>query len=364
MPLNSLYSLYAHQLADPAAFAAADRLLFIPDLLHYWLSGERTIEATIASTSQMIDCHTGDWARDMLARTRAADEHLGDRSLRRHDDRHASSAARGRNRPAAHACKSSCPAAHDTASAVAAVPANDAICELVLSFERHVVAARRGARRSRACRRRRKPASFTNELGVDGTFRFLKNIAGLWLVQECRRDFARQGQEFDYATLTQLASRSAAAATIVDPAHASFHIAGRHAAENRRIRPGDGQPAPESPGEFIRCCAGKPRARLSRKARHARINSRPAVRRASHRRRRRQEYAALANDGRRHWPARRRRSVRSDGDGQRPRPSDGDWAKFATSPTCGKSLRSRASSLFANLLAIRTGMPPSIVTSA
>src|ERR1043165_7857214 len=67
MALNSLYSLYAHKLADPQALAAADRLMFIPDLLHYWLSGERTTEATIASTSQMVDCHTGDWAREMLS---------------------------------------------------------------------------------------------------------------------------------------------------------------------------------------------------------------------------------------------------------------------------------------------------------
>src|SRR3954471_14321159 len=67
MPLNSLYSLYAHHRSDPHAFAAADRLLFIPDLFHYWLSGELTTEATIASTSQMIDCHTGDWAHEIIS---------------------------------------------------------------------------------------------------------------------------------------------------------------------------------------------------------------------------------------------------------------------------------------------------------
>jgi rhamnulokinase len=66
MPLNTLYSLYAHYRADPGAFAAVERLLFIPDLLHYWLSGEIASEATIASTSQMIDCRTSDWAREML----------------------------------------------------------------------------------------------------------------------------------------------------------------------------------------------------------------------------------------------------------------------------------------------------------
>ena len=66
MALNTLYSLYAHKLADPGALAAAERLLFMPDLFHFWLSGNLNVEATIASTSQMVDCHTGDWARDML----------------------------------------------------------------------------------------------------------------------------------------------------------------------------------------------------------------------------------------------------------------------------------------------------------
>ncbi len=65
MALNTLYSLYAHKLADPDAVANG-QLLFMPDLFHFWLSGQRTIEATIASTSQMVDCHMGDWAREML----------------------------------------------------------------------------------------------------------------------------------------------------------------------------------------------------------------------------------------------------------------------------------------------------------
>ena len=88
----------------------------------------------------------------------------------------------------------------------------------MLSFERHVVVA--GSRTFRSvCFGRAQAASFTNELGVSGTTRFLKNIPGLWLVQECRRDFARQGHEFDYATLTQLASESPTFRTLVDPAY-------------------------------------------------------------------------------------------------------------------------------------------------
>ena len=97
-------------------------------------------------------------------------------------------------------------------------------------------------------------ASFTNELGVGGTIRFLKNIAGLWLVQECRRDFARRGQEFDYPTLTQLASEAPAFRTLVDPGHSSFLLPGDMPQKIAEFARATGQPAPESPGQFIRCC--------------------------------------------------------------------------------------------------------------
>ena len=140
MPLNSLYSLYAHKLADPGALPAADRLLFIPDLLHYWLSGERTIEATIASTSQMIDCHTGDWAREMVAELGLPTNILGPTDCARQP----SLASCVRISPKRPGCRGDCellrPAAHDTASAVAAVPATSG-SELVLFVERHLVAA-------------------------------------------------------------------------------------------------------------------------------------------------------------------------------------------------------------------------------
>ena len=116
------------------------------------------------------------------------------------------------------------PAAHDTASAVAAVPAVEHSDWCYLSSGTWSLL---GAELPAPCvSTAAQTASFTNELGVDGTTRFLKNIPGLWLVQECRRGFARQGQEFDYATLTQLASESSAFRTLVDPAQQSFQTPG------------------------------------------------------------------------------------------------------------------------------------------
>ena len=190
MALNSLYSLYAHKLADPGALAAAERLLFMPDLLHYWLSGSLAVEATIASTSQMVDCHTGDWARDMLGELGLPTRILGPISP--------PGTIVGTLRPALAAetglpaeLQVIAPAAHDTGSAVAAVPAVAGTNWCYLSSGTWSLL---GAELAEPCvSAAAQAAMFTNELGVCGTTRFLKNIPGLWLVQECRRDLARQG---------------------------------------------------------------------------------------------------------------------------------------------------------------------------
>jgi rhamnulokinase len=251
MPLNSLYSLYAHKVDDPQALASADRLLFIPDLLHYWLSGERTTEATIASTSQMIDCHTGYWAREMVSELGLPTNILGPitspatviGNLR-------SILAEETGLPVR--LRVVAPGAHDTASAVAAVPARKDSNWCYLSSGTWSLL---GAELDEPCvSAAAQGGSFTNELGVGGTIRFLKNIAGLWLVQECRRDFARSGQEFDYPTLTQLAGEAPAFHTLVDPGHSSFLMPGEMPQKISEFARSTAQPAPESPGQFIRCC--------------------------------------------------------------------------------------------------------------
>jgi rhamnulokinase len=251
MPINSLYSLYAHKAADPNAFAAVEQLLFVPDLLHYWLSGGRMIEATIASTSQMIDCHSGDWAREMLAELDLPTNIL--RSI----SPPGTVVGKLRAKLAEDTGLSAnlqvvAPATHDTASAVAAVPSADESNWCYLSSGTWSLL---GAELDGPCASAEaQAASFTNELGVAGKFRFLNNIAGLWLVQECRRDFARRGQEFDYPTLTHLAGESYPFQTLIDPAHPSFHSPGNMLQKIDEFAVATGQPVPESPGQFIRCC--------------------------------------------------------------------------------------------------------------
>jgi len=256
MAFNTLYSLYAHKLADPGALAAAHRLLFMPDLLHYWLSGSMVVEATIASTSQMIDCHSGTWAREMLEELglptkilappvppgcevgTLLPEIVAETDL-----------------PAA--LKVIAPTSHDTASAVAAVPGEAASADgktnwcflssgtwSLLGAELHEPCVSPAA----------QAAMFTNELGVMGTTRFLKNIPGLWLVQECRRDMARQGQDYSYPQLAELAADAKPFRTLVDPEHASFQTPGDMLAKLADFARSTKQPVPENAGQFIRAC--------------------------------------------------------------------------------------------------------------
>jgi rhamnulokinase len=223
----------------------------MPDLLHFWLSGQRTIEATIASTSQMVDCHTGDWAKDMLTElglpipelrplTNPGDE-IGSLRKKLADDTGLPVGVRV-----------VAPASHDTASAVAAVPAVEDTNWCYLSSGTWSLL---GAEIDKPCvTSAAQAASFTNEGGVRGTIRFLKNIPGLWLVQECRREFARQGQEFDYTTLTRLADEAEPFRTLVDPAHAAFQSPGDMPRKMAEFARESGQAVPQSPGQFVRSC--------------------------------------------------------------------------------------------------------------
>ncbi len=251
MPLNTLYSLYAHRQADPGAFDAAEKLLFMPDLFHYWLSGKPVVEATNASTSQMVDCRTGDWAREMLADLGVPTTMLGAISP--------AGTEIGKLLPKLvevtglpKGIRVIAPATHDTASAVAAVPADAATRWCYLSSGTWSLL---GAEIDEPCvSAAAQKESFTNELGIGGKFRFLKNIPGLWLVQECRRDFAKRGEEFDYATLAMLAAREPAFRTIVNPAYEEFATPGEMPRKIAEFAEASGQPRPESAGAYVRCC--------------------------------------------------------------------------------------------------------------
>lgn len=251
MDLNTLYSLLAFVRTSPRLVEAAERLLFIPDLLHYWLSGEQVVERTIASTSQMLDVRTGDWSRGLLEPLGIPTRLLGPISP-------AGTVVGQLRGPVAAATglpvsvKVITPGSHDTASAVAAVPATGSPSWAYLSSGTWSLL---GAELDSSCTHAKAQAAmFTNEAGVGGKIRFLKNISGLWLVQECRRAWLREGQEFNYQQLTDLAAAEAGGRTLIDPGFASFQSPGEMPRKIVEFARSSSQPVPETPGQFVRCC--------------------------------------------------------------------------------------------------------------
>ncbi|MFE6523174.1 rhamnulokinase family protein [Streptomyces sp. NPDC057794] len=242
-PFNTLYQLTAAR--STTQLAHAERLLLIPDLLTYWLTGEQGTELTNASTTQLIDPRTRDWAYGVAERL-GIDLGLF-APLRRPGDpagvlRPEVLEATGLAGPVPVTAVGS----HDTASAVAAVPATGErfayICTGTWSLAGLELDAPVLTEESRA-------ANFTNELGLDGTVRYLRNIMGLWLLQECVRAWG----EPDLGALLREASEAQALRSVVDAGDAAFLAPGRMPERIAEACRASGQPVPRNPGEMTRC---------------------------------------------------------------------------------------------------------------
>jgi rhamnulokinase len=246
MPINTLYQLHAMKLAQSPALGIAKTLLFTPDLFNYWLTGVMRAEVSIASTSQFYNPAKKDWATSLLRRLGIAESILPEIVL--------SGTRLGTLLPEvaeASGLSADTPvfatASHDTASAVAAVPAQDADWGYISSGTWSLM----GVELDRPVIDERSLAlNFTNEVGAGGTIRLLKNIAGLWLLQECRRAWALAGREYSYAELVELAAAAPSCGMTIDPDAFSEpgHMPER-IAEHCRTRGGN---MPEQPGGIVR----------------------------------------------------------------------------------------------------------------
>jgi rhamnulokinase len=242
-PFNTLYQLAAA--AGTAQFAQAARVLLVPDLLTYWLTGEQGTELTNASTTQLIDPRTRTWASGLAERLGidlglfAPLRQPGDPAGLLRPEVLEETGLRG---PVPVTAVGS----HDTASAVAAVPATGErfayICTGTWSLAGLELDAPVLTEESRA-------ANFTNELGLDGTVRYLRNIMGLWLLQECQRAWG----ERDLGALLREAAAAPALRSVVDAGDAAFLAPGRMPERITAACRDSGQPVPGTPGEITRC---------------------------------------------------------------------------------------------------------------
>ena len=243
MPINTVFQLLADE--GSPALAVAERIALVPDLFAFWLTGEFANEATAASTTGLLDARAGTWARDLIAR-------LGLPGAPFAGDVVEPGTALGfvsgdHERAAGVAVRAV--AGHDTASAFAAAPLTSPTAAVLssgtwsllgLELDEPVLDAR-------ACR-----FNLTNERGVDGTIRLLRNVMGLWLVQECRRQWEAAGEPLDYDELQALAAGAPAGVPLFDPDDDAFLAHGDMPARIRDACRAGGQAAPETQGEVVR----------------------------------------------------------------------------------------------------------------
>jgi rhamnulokinase len=255
LPFNSLYQLLALSKANAPALKIADKMLFIGPLLGYLLTGKATCEYTIASTAQMLSAKTGDWDREMLAKLGIPTGFLG-KITPPGTIVGPITADVARQTGLDPTVPYISTAVHDTACAVAAVPV-EASSGADWAYLSSGTWSLIGAEIPKAVASAETLAArFTNEGGVGGTYRFLKNILGLWLVQECRRAWVVEaGDEkgLDYGTLTAEAEAAEPFRSVIgvedNRLFAPEHMPKALAA----VAKDQGVTVPETRGQFVRC---------------------------------------------------------------------------------------------------------------
>ena len=252
MEINSLYQFFALVEGNSSVLGAAERMLMIPDIFHWLLTGQQSNERTNASTTQCFDPQTGNWATGLLERLRIPERVFGPIVDPGTD--------LGPLRPEVAAetglsdVRVILPGTHDTASAVAAVPAASPPadrpdwCYISLGTWALVGGELNSPLVSPEC----LAHNFTNEAGVSGTTRLLKNICGLWLVQQCRAGWQRAGKDWSWDQLTRLAAEADPLVTLVDPNHPSLVAPADMPAAIQQLAKETGEPIPETTAAIVR----------------------------------------------------------------------------------------------------------------
>ncbi len=252
MQLNTLFQLLAMAQAKSPALEMADSLLMMPDLFNYWFTGQKTCEYTIASTSQCYNMQENQWATSLLKELGLPTHIFQDvvqpgTQIGSLLPSIVEELGGGINIPVI------APGTHDTASAVAAVPVSQEDAGSFAYISSGTWSLMGVETASPVIDDKSLAYNFTNEGGIQNTIRLLKNIMGLWLIQESRRTWAAQGEELSYDDLTQLAKEATPFAALIDPDDSSFLAPGDMPARIRDFCARTGQTPPESKGAVLRC---------------------------------------------------------------------------------------------------------------
>ncbi len=240
MTFNSVFQVMADMLERPALLERAAQLLFTPDLIAHALTGDSATEYTVASTSGMLDAATRTWSSEILDALGAPRHLFGQVDFP------------GTKQGSYNGIPVCLAPSHDTASAVAAVPATgDPDWCYISSGTWSLVGAELDAP---VCTVEARDSGFTNEGGVAGKIRFLTNVNGMWLIQECQRIWAEQGQNLTFAEIASAATACAGFSSKVDPADNRFLAPDNMIELVQSCCRETDQPVPETVGEIARCC--------------------------------------------------------------------------------------------------------------
>ncbi|MWV43742.1 rhamnulokinase [Paenibacillus sp. HJL G12] len=248
LPFNTIYQLAAMGEQEPEVLIKAERFLMIPELLRYWLTGEMISEFTNATTTQLVHEATRTWDVELISR-------LGlKRSLFGSLVQPGTPAGRLLSSVSAELGLGTIPVMavgeHDTASAVASVPAMESSFAYLSCGTWSLLGTEVD---QPVTGRKALDLNFTNEGGVGGKYRLLKNIMGLWILQELKREWDRKGQIYSFEEWVALSRQAPAFASWINPDDPAFLPAGDMSVRIREFCLKTKQQAPEQPGEFARC---------------------------------------------------------------------------------------------------------------
>jgi rhamnulokinase len=248
MNFNSLYQLFAMKQADSSILTAASEILFMPDALSYMLTGNKVVEYTIASTSQILNPRTKKFESQLLEAAGVSPSILGEIVMPGYTvgtlrDDLAEESELGKIAVVAVA-------GHDTASAVAAVPAENERFAYLSSGTWSLMGIEV---KDAIINEETSALNFTNEGGIEGTTRFMKNITGMWLLEQCLKEWKKEGITYAYEKLVHIADTVPAFQSIIDSDHASFANPASMTKAIVDYCVSTGQSAPSTHAEFVRC---------------------------------------------------------------------------------------------------------------
>jgi rhamnulokinase len=249
MPINTIYHLASDLAKSRSLLEVADCFLTIGDYFNYLFCGVARIDESNASTTQLYSPHTRSWADALIERCgfprRIFPQLVAPGTVLGPMLQEVAADTNLNNVQVVATCS------HDTGAAVAAVPAAEGEDWAYLSSGTWSLLGLEltGPLISEKVRER----NFTNEAGYHGTTRFLKNLVGLWLLQESRREWARQGRELEYGALTLEAEGAEPFRSLIDPKAEQFQKPGDMPKKIAAYCAKTGQPAPETPGQYVRC---------------------------------------------------------------------------------------------------------------